>query len=232
MQDLIDRFLRRHARRIVAASTLDEARQRLTELDAIDLVLLDLDIENHGGLSLLEDISSADTPNRPAVVAVAGRANLDCEARASLLGAIGFVSKPVSLAKLSAVLRSRNRPFEPAAPRMRARPIAEVILLDAEQGTHVAQWEVQDISVSGAFVRSHVTYTPGTILALELQLGITRFSVSARVVRTQSSEWIANAGVGVRFELDPTTRSGIQDALAQLAPLVQVDESYDTRPPR
>lgn len=229
MQGLISRFLQRYARRIDGAMSLDHARQQIPELEASDLVVADTDIEKtHSSLSLLAEIAAGDTANRPAVIVVSGVSDLECETRASQLGAIGFLLKPVSLRNFSAVLRHSSSPFETAAPRLRAKAIGEAVLLDAPMGTHVAKWEVEDISTSGAFLRTHVSYAPDEILPLQLHLGSARIFVSGRVIRSRPSEFPSQVGVGVRFELDSSTRREVQEALALLASQ-QVVESQSER---
>jgi CheY-like chemotaxis protein len=223
MQDLIGRFLRAHTETVSSAMSMQEATRLASELDASDIVVLDADIDRQGGLELFENLAAAENSNRPAFVVITGKADLELETRASLLGAIGFLTKPVSLPKLSAILRRSVSDFEPSAQRLRARPLGEVVLLDEPIGSGIVKWVIEDISESGAFLRSFVEYEPGTALPMELHLGSARISVTARVVRAHQSQLPSNIGIGVRFELDPESRVALQRSLTELASSGRVD---------
>jgi CheY-like chemotaxis protein len=170
--------------------------------DASGTVVLDADIDEQGGRELLESTAAAENANRPAFVVITGKANLELETGASLLGAIGLLTKPVSLPKLSAILFRSTSTFVPAAQQVRARPAGEVVLLDEPVGAGIVEWVIEDISESGAFLRYFAESEPGTLLPVELHLGDSRFSVAARVVRSQGSPSASNVGIGVQFELD------------------------------
>jgi len=223
MQDLIGRFLREHTETVSTATSMNEAARLASGMDASGIVVLDADIDRQGGLELFESLAAAENSNRPAFVVITGKPNLELETRASLLGAIGMLTKPVSLPKLSAILRRSTTAFEPSARRLRARPLGEVVLLDEPVGAGIVKWVIEDISESGAFLRSFVEYEPGTVLPMELHLGTSRISVAARVMRSHHSPVPSNVGIGVQFELDSKTRVALQRSLSELASSDRVD---------
>jgi DNA-binding response OmpR family regulator len=223
IQDLIGRFLRDHATAVSSALSIEEATRQTGVMDASSIVVLDADIDDQGGLELFESLAAAENTNRPAFVVITGKPNLELETRASLLGAIGWLTKPVSLPKLSAILRRSSSTFVPAAQRLRARPLGEVVLLDDAVGAGTVKWVIEDISESGAFLRSFVEYEPGTLLPMELHLGQSRISVEARVVRSQASPLQSDVGIGVQFELDSRSRVALQRSLSELASSDRVD---------
>jgi len=223
LQDLIGRFLREHTETVSNAMSMNEATLHASTMDASGIVVLDADIDQEGGLALFESLAAAENSNRPAFVVITGKPNLELETRASLLGAIGLLSKPVSLPKLSNILRRSISAFEPAAQRLRARPLGEVVLLDEPVGAGIVRWVIEDISESGAFLRSFVEYEPGTLLPMELHLGESRISVAARVVRSHCSPLPSNVGIGVQFELDSQSRVALQRSLSELASSGRVD---------
>jgi DNA-binding response OmpR family regulator len=223
IQDLIGRFLREHTATVSSAMSMDEATRLASTMDASGIVVLDADIDERGGLELFESLAAAENANRPAFVVITGKPNLELETRASLLGAIGLLAKPVSLPKLSAILRRSISDFVPSAQRIRARPLGEVVLLDEPVGAGIVKWVIEDISESGAFLRSFVEYEPGTLLPMELHLGTARISVAARVVRSQGSPLPSDVGIGVQFELDSRSRVALQRSLSELASSGRVD---------
>ena len=223
IQNLIGRFLREHAATVSGAMSIDEATRLASTMDASGIVVLDADIDKQGGLELLESLAAVENANRPAFIVITAKPNLELETRASLLGAIGFLAKPVSLPKLSSILRRSISAFAPSAQRLRARPLGEVVLLDEPVGAGIVKWVIEDISESGAFLRSFVEYEPGTLLRMELHLGTARISVAARVVRSHGSPLPSDVGIGVQFELDSQSRVALQRSLSELASSGRVD---------
>jgi CheY-like chemotaxis protein len=224
MQDLIGRFLRDRAQSVNSAMSMNEATRMVNALGATDLVVLDADIDDDGGLSLLEDSAEAENLNRPSFVVIIGKANLDLETRACLLGAIGLLTKPVSLPKLSALIRNSIGAFRPAAQRLRARPIGEVVLLDEPMGMAIATWEIENISESGAFLNTVVAYEPDTVLPMEIRLGEACIFVAARVIRSRPSQVPNSVGIGVKFEMNADARTALKSSLMKLAALGRVDK--------
>jgi DNA-binding NtrC family response regulator len=76
-----------------AAKALELARNR-----AFDLILSDVVMPVRDGLSLLEDLRKADV-NSP-VVMMSGQAHIEMAVRATKLGALDFLEKPISTDKL------------------------------------------------------------------------------------------------------------------------------------
>ncbi len=76
-----------------AAKALDLARSQ-----TFDLILSDVVMPNKDGLSLLEELKSQgiSTP----VVMMSGQAHIDMAVRATRLGALDFLEKPISTEKL------------------------------------------------------------------------------------------------------------------------------------
>src|SRR2546430_7505142 len=76
-----------------AAKALDLARSQ-----HFDLILSDVVMPGKDGLSLLADLKSQEVPTP--VVMMSGQAHIDMAVRATKLGALDFLEKPISTAKL------------------------------------------------------------------------------------------------------------------------------------
>ena len=87
-------------------SALGSAEDCLAALDDrhYDIVLLDVWLPKMDGLEALDRIQSLDEP--PMVVMISGHGNIETAVRATKLGAFDFVEKPLSIEKISLVLRN------------------------------------------------------------------------------------------------------------------------------
>jgi DNA-binding response OmpR family regulator len=101
---LLSRTLRPYCAAITAVAGIAEARAHFDE-GGVSLVVLDATVE--GALAWLEERCA--WTSRPAFVVVTSRPSHDEETRVSLLGAIGYLAKPIAARELSHVLvRSRG----------------------------------------------------------------------------------------------------------------------------
>jgi len=86
-----------------SAASAEECLARL-EQQSFDLVLMDIWLPNMDGLDALERIQSQD--DAPMVVMISGHGNIETAVRATKLGAFDFIEKPLSIEKVSVVLRN------------------------------------------------------------------------------------------------------------------------------
>jgi two-component system, NtrC family, nitrogen regulation response regulator NtrX len=108
---------------VALAPSADAARQELSKTRP-DLVLLDIWMEGEDGISLLKDWVS--TPGgAPPVLMMSGHGTVDTAIEATRLGALDFIEKPVSLAKLLYVVERALK----SAPKRR-EPLGAAPLLD------------------------------------------------------------------------------------------------------
>src|SRR5271163_1031888 len=77
---------------------------RMLEDRRFDLVLLDVWLEKMDGLKTLEKINELDAP--PMVVMISGHASIETAVRATKLGAFDFLEKPLSLEKITVLVRN------------------------------------------------------------------------------------------------------------------------------
>ncbi len=87
----------------LSASSAARALERL-ETERVDAILTDVVMPEMDGLAFLEKLRERD-PEVPVVV-MSGQANLDMAVRATRLGALDFVEKPVGLERLLVTLRN------------------------------------------------------------------------------------------------------------------------------
>lgn len=199
-RSLLARLLRSYCRETVELGSREEAKLALSRHRNLSLVLLDAGVGGDG-LELLEDLARSAAA-RPPVIVLTSHPDLEEETRASLLGAIGYLAKPVSLREILRTLRGSEGPFAPALPRVRAQAIAQAVVMDPETKLEEIAWDIWDMSVSGALVSSHAPIPAGTRLQVRLQLGDEVVPVEAEVVRAQEPSWGVVPGVGVAFHFD------------------------------
>lgn len=94
---LLDEILTEEGYEVTTASDAGEARSARREQD-YDLVLLDIWMPDTDGISLLKEWS--ETGSVGPVVIMSGHGTVDTAVEATRLGAVDFIEKPVSLAKL------------------------------------------------------------------------------------------------------------------------------------
>jgi CheY-like chemotaxis protein len=203
-RSLLAHLLKPYCCKVVELSSVEEAKVALSGHESVSLVIVDARVEG-GGLALLEHITGF-AAERPLVIFLTSRPSLDEETQASLLGAIGYLVKPVSLREILRTLRGFEGPFTRALPRVRTAPIARAVVIDPETKTEQIAWDIWDMSASGALVSSHVPIPAGTRLQLRLQLEDDVVPVEAEVVRAQEPSWGLVPGIGVAFHFEDERR--------------------------
>ncbi len=98
IRTLIQEILSEEGYSVNVAADAAEARTAKAEFDP-DLVLLDIWMPDTDGISLLREWSSASHALCP-VVMMSGHGTVDTAVEATRLGAVDFIEKPISLAKL------------------------------------------------------------------------------------------------------------------------------------
>ncbi|HEY7305315.1 MAG TPA: sigma-54 dependent transcriptional regulator [Bryobacteraceae bacterium] len=77
--------------------------------EACDVVLLDIWLPGIDGLETLARIQEIPTGTRPAVIMISGHGNIETAVKATKLGAFDFVEKPLTIEKVSVVLKNAVR---------------------------------------------------------------------------------------------------------------------------
>ena len=191
---LVARLLRLHCNLAIEVGSVVEARERLPSANP-SLVVMDVAID--GGFDFLEHVSSLR--DKPAVLVLAIHPNAEDETRASLLGAIGYLAKPISLRSVLRALRRSKGPYEPTLPRAQTQPLARVVVIDPESKVAQVTWDVSDMNCAGALLSSHTFLPVGTRLQLLVLLDNEEIPVHAEVVRVQEPTWGLAPGLGVTF---------------------------------
>ncbi|MDX1649270.1 MAG: PilZ domain-containing protein [Myxococcota bacterium] len=192
---LLARMLGVRCGRVWTAASADDAWAVIDEDGPPHLLLVDTDASGDGPRSFLRRLEVGQTD-----VVVMTR-DKDPSVAATLVhdGALEVLAKPLSDRDLARVVRRvRQGEFPEVASRVRGRIAAWAQVLD-DAGSPVVSWEVHDLSVSGALLRSHAPIPPGTRLALRLIFGTTRAEARAEIVRVQEPDWGVVPGVAVRF---------------------------------
>jgi two-component system nitrogen regulation response regulator NtrX len=144
---LIDEILSEEGYEVTTAADAKEAREARKRQD-YDLVLLDIWMPDTDGISLLREWSEAGEIGT--VVMMSGHGTVDTAIEATRLGAVDFIEKPVSLAKLLrtveralAMRKSRAErrgmaahDFVPAGKSQAMRALREQVARVAQHNTH------------------------------------------------------------------------------------------------
>jgi DNA-binding NtrC family response regulator len=146
---LIDEILSEEGYEVTTAADAAEARAARKERD-YDLILLDIWMPDTDGISLLKEWS--DNGLAGAVVMMSGHGTVDTAVEATRLGAVDFIEKPVSLAKLlrtveKALAARRSREQRRGAVAQEAAPAGKSQAMRAlrEQVTRVAQHDAHTL---------------------------------------------------------------------------------------
>lgn len=89
-------------------STVASGEECLTELerDSYEAVLLDIWMPGMDGLTVLSRMQELPEELRPAAIMISGHGNIETAVRATKLGAFDFIEKPLTLEKVSLVLKN------------------------------------------------------------------------------------------------------------------------------
>ncbi|HXG76063.1 MAG TPA: response regulator [Gaiellaceae bacterium] len=105
---LVERVAERLAgARVLAASTAEEG-ERLAREEGVDAVLLDLRLPDRPGLELLRALRADPATAGLPVFVLSGDASPEREREARAAGAAGYLTKPVELDRLAAVLEGAS----------------------------------------------------------------------------------------------------------------------------
>ena len=142
---LIDEILSEEGYDVTTAADAKQARAARKEQD-FDLVLLDIWMPDTDGISLLKEWAA--NAESGAVVMMSGHGTVDTAVEATRLGAVDFIEKPVSLAKLLrtvekalAVRRTREQRRTTIAESVVPAGKSQVMRALREQVARVAQHE-------------------------------------------------------------------------------------------
>ena len=89
----------------ITAGSLEEARRRLGE-HVIDVALVDLTLPDGSGLDIVRELQERSSAE---IVVVTGRASVDSAVEALRLGAADYLTKPVDVTRLRAILANIAR---------------------------------------------------------------------------------------------------------------------------
>jgi CheY-like chemotaxis protein len=221
--DMLSAVMSPHCGEIVTATDCAEARRRLREHRDFALVLCDVILPDGDGFQLLKEIIALDPP-RPDVILMTGRPDREDARRARAIGAIGYLSKPITFREIAEVLRDTEGKRK-AAPRVRRRPLGRAYLTapaapDGAAPARAAEnvWDIGDMSTSGAFLETHGPMEVGAMLDLYLDFGRSQARVKAQAVRVQAPDWGLMGGVGIAFrDFDTSSREQLVSYLATVA---------------
>ncbi len=187
-------FLKRTGCEIVTATAGDEVLSSV-RMDKPDLIVLSVRLPDMDGLACCRQIKA--DPNLHGIPVVFVTSAVD-QARCAEAGGDGFVSKPVTRARLLEAVRR----FIPVAERVSERVAVAIKVEYARNGVDGLGF-TRDIGTSGIFLSTHETFERGDLVDLRFSLpGSTPTVIQAqgRVVRTAKDEGTHHAtGVGIQF---------------------------------
>ena len=83
-----------------------EACLEILQRESFEAVLLDIWLAGMDGLATLSRIQELPAETRPAVIIISGHGNIETAVKATKLGAFDFVEKPLTIEKVSVVLKN------------------------------------------------------------------------------------------------------------------------------
>ena len=91
-----------------AAAAVESGEACLAALPGagFELVLLDIWLPGMDGMEVLARIQEIPFPERPVVVMISGHGNIEAAVKATKLGAFDFLEKPLSISKVSVVVKN------------------------------------------------------------------------------------------------------------------------------
>jgi CheY-like chemotaxis protein len=204
LRDVLRFAFAAHADRVLTARSVEEAEHRIAEQCDIEVVIADVDLPDGDGFRLLHLLTALEEP-KPRVILLASQPSEAESSRAFERGAIGYLSKPIALRDIAAVLKQHSGQWNGnRSPRRRSDGRACVVdrmpLQAVEQhGLPQIFWYIRDVGETGAFLETESPLPVGTKLNLSLDVDTARILVTAKVVRVQEPSWGASGGVGVHF---------------------------------
>jgi CheY-like chemotaxis protein len=204
MREVLRLALSAHVGRVLTASSVGEAEQRIAEQCDIEVVVSDVDLPDADGFRLLNLLTALEAP-KPRVILLAQEPSEAESRRAFQKGAIGYLSKPIALRDIAAVLKRQSGQWNGSRrPRRRSDGkacVVDRVPLQAVEQSGLPQifWYLRDVGETGAFLETESPIPVGTKLNLSLDVDVTRILVTAKVVRVQEPSWGASGGVGVHF---------------------------------
>jgi len=161
IRGLVKEILSEEGYEVEVASNGAEARS-LRQRQQPDLILLDIWMPDVDGITLLREWSAAASNGCP-VVMMSGHGTVETAVEATRLGAIDYVEKPLSLAKLLRTVRKaleEELALEEGGQRMdvQLEPNAEIAASELAarllaQGFRLSRLQPEEISLETAFMR-------------------------------------------------------------------------------
>jgi len=109
-----------------AAASVESGEACLEELTkGYELVLLDIWLPGMAGLEVLARIQEIPPGERPAVVMISGHGTIETAVRATKLGAFDFLEKPLSLEKVTVVVKNALENRRLAVENLRLREVQQ-----------------------------------------------------------------------------------------------------------
>ena len=116
---LLERILSREGYQVTAVQGSEEALYQLGR-KSFDLAILDIKMYPMNGVELLAEIKSRSPSTR--VIMVSGNLTDDIREQCKKLGAADYLTKPISISELKAVVRHHAHAHE----RLKAKPLKRV----------------------------------------------------------------------------------------------------------
>jgi CheY-like chemotaxis protein len=175
-------------------------------------VFLDMHMPAPDGVELARQVRASRLNASTVIVMITGEQDRTVMGRAFEAGVQLFLFKPVERNKLLKLIRAAEGPIERERRRFTRVPLRRRVSM--EVGDDRFEGTTLDLSLGGALVQSHRTFTLGTLVtfSLEVDAGAVPIRSYARVIRTVGTDCI-----GVEFQnLEPKESLRLQEYLLPL----------------
>jgi CheY-like chemotaxis protein len=212
-RDVVSTLLRPYSGCVLTARCVDDAIAIVEAHPDLAFVICDVVLGEEDGFAILEHVHRRNARG-PRFIMVTAWTHEDGRRRAAELGALACLQKPTRLRQiLGALAAAPDAESRDLAPRWRCAGRARLVTAD-DDTLGCLVWDVYDIGPTGAFLETKGPLPVGAVLKLVLEIGERRFTLRARVARTQEPSWMDVAGVGVEFiGLDDELRAELERAV-------------------
>lgn len=204
-RDTLCSILAAHCDEVIEADGVCGATEILKSRAGLSLVICESSLSDGDPGDLLMALGDIEG-DKPNLVVIASRPDEEEARRFEQLGATAYLSKPISFVDLSRALRASNQRLPEVTRRIHSKPVGTALVFDdegsgdsrCEVATHLI-WDIDDLSVTGAFLETHGPVRLGRELSLGIVLESEMVRVQAQVVRLLEPSWDHVSGIGVTF---------------------------------
>lgn len=216
--EVLKTILTPHQREVLTACSVSDALAVLEARSDVDFVLCDVWLPDGSAFDVVEQLRRGHTEPKPPIILMTARYSIEERDRALEEGALGYLSKPLSLSRVRRVWLERKGPGPLRQRAARRRVSMHASIMGGDEDGRILELTALNVSRTGAFLASPGPLPKGTRLRIEFEVAGAAVYVSGTVVRVQEPSWLDRPGIGVRFDsVDGSSREVLDRFLEQVS---------------